>query len=488
MTTESPQPTTPAVRTVGDYRLVRLLGEGGAAHTFVGEDSQTGRTHAVKELRLLKSSNPKQIELFERECSVLGEIDHPQIPHYVDAVVERRDETLSLFLVQELIEGQSLQQLFDTGHRFDANDVVAIMRSCLVPLGYLHDRQPPLFHRDIKPSNVIRRDDGTCVLVDFGAVREAVLDNQSGGGSSIVGTFGFQARANAATDLYGLGATALHLLSGVEPARFPLHRLKPDIRAHLNTDPALAGILDRLLEPASEDRFQTAGELDAMLAEWQRTRAERPADKDEDDAAQDAPTTPLGHAAALAVEAAAARRPRDESGARRRQQLERSTEGLQVRVVDEEVNPAEAFVPGRQGAREVGSAVALAGVAVGAIGALGPLSYNATAWMIAGTALVAYGLLLTLMPRAAAGRNGRAAASGVATDVHVDRIVRRRGFVGRTEWIVDFHFVGPDELHYGNRFRLPNAKVAREVATNPGRIRGRYAANDPTEAILVLRR
>lgn len=266
-------------RRIGRFRLLRLLGEGGAAHTWLAEDTTSGEQLAVKELRLVKSSRTKQIELFERECSILKEIRHAQIPDFIDTIVERRAETLSLFLVQEFIQGPSLQQLLDAEHLFTRHDVVAIMKSCLQPLIYLHERQPQLFHRDLKPSNIIVRPSGQCVLIDFGAVREAIRDDRSNG-SSVVGTFGymapeqFQARAYAATDLYGLAATALHLLTGIEPGRFELIRLKPDIHQYLDADPHLTAILDILLEPSPEDRYSSSRSLLKALERWEESYGE----------------------------------------------------------------------------------------------------------------------------------------------------------------------------------------------------------------------
>jgi serine/threonine protein kinase len=258
---------------ISHYQVNRLLGEGGAARTWLATDSRDGTPFAIKELQLLSAGGGKHVELFERECSTLRDLRHPQIPRFIETIVDRRAETMSLYLVQEHIDGLSLQQILDAGIDLDPQDTVAVMRSSLAPLSYLHERQPPLYHRDIKPSNVLVRRDGTCVLVDFGAVREALADPRAGG-SSVVGTFGymapeqFQARAYAATDLYALGAMAIHLLTGREPSKFEIRRLKPDFHAHLKTDPHLAAILDLLLEPAAEDRYRDAHALRRALDRW----------------------------------------------------------------------------------------------------------------------------------------------------------------------------------------------------------------------------
>ncbi|TVR03850.1 MAG: serine/threonine protein kinase [Deltaproteobacteria bacterium] len=263
---------------VRGFRLLRQLGRGGLARTWLAEQVDGGKLVAIKELHLSTRSQTREIELFERECVTLSGLDHPQIPRFIDTVVERRDHELVLYLVQEYVDGPSLLQLMQVGYRFSPEEVVAVMRSCLGPLRSLHGRQPPIFHRDLKPGNILVRPDGECALIDFGAVRNESAGSSSGN-ASVVGTFGymapeqFQAQACAATDLYGLGATALHLLTNREPVRFELVRLKPDIRAHVAHAPALGEILDRLLEPTPEDRYPDVDSLDAALEGWCRENA-----------------------------------------------------------------------------------------------------------------------------------------------------------------------------------------------------------------------
>jgi serine/threonine protein kinase len=504
-------------RVVGSYRLIALLGEGGAAHTYLAEDVNSGERLAVKELRLIKSGNSKQIELFERECATLRELDHPQIPRFVDNVVERRAETLSLYLVQELVEGDSLQQQIDAGRRCTARETVRILQSCLAPLTYLHDRNPPLYHRDIKPSNVIQRPDGSCVLVDFGAVREAILDDRSRG-SSVVGTFGymapeqFQARAYPATDLYGLAATALHLLSGVEPGRFPLRRLKPEIGAFLRTDPYLTAILDILLEPAAEDRYSSVAALKGALDRWEEAHADDPeanllaelATPDRDDKSPapppSQPTVTVSDEAATpstsgrlertdqldSPSAVPVKSPDLWSRADAPQQLARSNGDVKAPVVTERAAASEMFVPGGLGSRELGPAVALVGAAVIALGVLGPVASGAV-WIGLGIAIAVYGVVLATVPRRPAGRSTSAARSGDLADAEVRALVRRVSPLGGTEWLAEYDFEASDGIHYQNRVRLASARAAREVAADPGRLVARYSLADPEDSILIAR-
>src|SRR5690606_3127387 len=140
-------------------------------------------------------------------------------------------------------------------HRYTSAEVLDVVDELLGVLAYLHALAPPIIHRDLKPANVLRRTvDGRLVLVDFGAVRDAMQDLELGG-STITGTFGYMApeqfRGDAvpATDLYGVGALAVCLLTRREPHTLlgPSGRLEWE--AHTRVDPVLATLLHRLLEP-----------------------------------------------------------------------------------------------------------------------------------------------------------------------------------------------------------------------------------------------
>lgn len=134
---------------------------------------------------------------------------------------------------------------------------------------YLHGLQPPIIHRDIKPENLIRTPEQRIALVDFGAVQEVYRTTLSRSGT-FVGTLGymppeqFYGQTSAASDLYSLGATLVFLLSGQSPADLPRQRLKLDFRSQISVSPAFGHWLDKMLEPALEDRFASA--TDALAA------------------------------------------------------------------------------------------------------------------------------------------------------------------------------------------------------------------------------
>jgi hypothetical protein len=242
----------------GRYRVVGVLGEGAQATTFDAVDTRSGLAVAVKRFRVHGARNWKEVELAEREATVLAGLSHPLLPRYVEHFEERGE----LFLVTEKIEGESLSSLRRRGGAFDEAAVMRLLRDAASALGYLHGHTPPIVHRDLKPSNVIRRRDGSFVFIDFGAVRDRMKPE---GGSTVVGTFGymapeqFQGRAMPASDVYAIGATALSLLTGREPEDLPHRGLGIDVPAALEgfrVRPELVAMLSAMLTPAPEERLQ----------------------------------------------------------------------------------------------------------------------------------------------------------------------------------------------------------------------------------------
>ncbi len=256
---------------VGDrYEITSVLGRGGMATTYAAEDCQHHQPVAIKVLSLRQASQWKVIELFEREAKVLANLDHPQIPKYLDYFHIDVESDHRFYLVQELIEGESLAQMVQQGARMTEDEVQEIAKQILDVLCYLHELAPPVVHRDLKPQNLIRRTNGAIALVDFGAVQD-VYRNTIAGGSTFVGTYGYMApeqfrgQADCASDIYGLGATLLFLLTQRSPSELPQTRMKIDVRACTQISPTFADWLEKAIEPVMEDRFSSARiALDAL--------------------------------------------------------------------------------------------------------------------------------------------------------------------------------------------------------------------------------
>ncbi|HVW24270.1 MAG TPA: serine/threonine-protein kinase [Polyangiaceae bacterium] len=259
----------------GRYRVVGKLGEGAQGTTFDAIDTTTNARVAIKRFSVRGAKSWKDVELAEREASVLETLTHPALP----AHVEHFEENGALYLVMQKIEGQSLVSLTSRGGALSREDVVRFLHDAASVLEYLHGRSPPVIHRDINPKNVIRRPDGSFALVDFGAVRDRLKPE---GGSTIVGTFGYmapeqlQGRALPATDVYSVGATALRLLTGREPETLPHRGLAIDVAATLGSaDPVLRDILTKMLDPDPDRRASKLAPLLKRLDQTDRNASGR---------------------------------------------------------------------------------------------------------------------------------------------------------------------------------------------------------------------
>jgi serine/threonine protein kinase len=193
-------------------------------------------------------------------------LNHPRIPRYRDyfQVEQSPNSALCLWgLVQDYIPGTSLQDLLEKGTRFGEQDVWKIAEQTLQILVYLHSLCSPVLHRDIKPSNLmLDQQSGKVWLIDFGAVQnQAAAINHS---FTVVGTVGyapleqFWGRAIAASDLYALGATLIHLLTGVAPVDLPQRNLRIQFRDLTTVNSRFIRWVEKLTEPAFERRFNRA--------------------------------------------------------------------------------------------------------------------------------------------------------------------------------------------------------------------------------------
>ena len=267
----------------GRYALGTLLGGRDGSATYLARDVQTGKPCVIKTLAVgavvrskeTHSFDPddftKLIELFEREARVLAHLEHSGIPQFIDHFTETVDGDTRLYTVQEYVEGKTLQALVAEGKHFTEDEARDICAQIAEILQHLHGRSPPLIHRDIKPRNVILDPAGGVHLVDFGSVRNAiggdVLD-----GKTIVGTYGYmpieqyEARAVPQSDFYALGMTLVFILSHKEPTEIPRRGVWLDFRPHVNVSEHFASVIERMIEPAPEDRHESAEELVMHLA------------------------------------------------------------------------------------------------------------------------------------------------------------------------------------------------------------------------------
>jgi len=263
-------PPTEPPRVIRDrYEVVRTLGAGSSGRTLLCTDLRDGRQVAVKELHLKHAEDWKHLELFEREARMLARLDHPGIPKVLDFSQPTGDSG-TLQIVQEYIDGPSLQQRMEQGPMLGQREIRDLALGVLDVLEYLHGRLPPVLHRDIKPSNVLLRPDGRPALVDFGGICVGWRPPGSAG-TTVVGTFGYMppeqlvGQGGPTSDLYALGATLLHVVTGRPPSEFPFDSGRIEVPDNLPVDPALARLIEALLRPAPRDRPQTAAEARRLL-------------------------------------------------------------------------------------------------------------------------------------------------------------------------------------------------------------------------------
>jgi len=256
------------------YQLQQQLGNNAGRQTWLAIDIKVSPAKPVI-LKLLAFSPQMQWEefkLFEREAQILKHLNHPRIPKYRDYFSLDREMGRGLCwfaLVQDYIPGKSLQQLLDEGRRFTETQVRSLATQVLEILTYLHGLNPPVLHRDIKPSNLILGEDKQVYLVDFGAVQDPTA--VEGATFTVVGTAGyapleqFYGKAVPASDLYALGATLIHLLTGTAPADLPHSNLRIQFQGQVSLQPSFLGWIQCLTEPDLERRFlSTAQALEAL--------------------------------------------------------------------------------------------------------------------------------------------------------------------------------------------------------------------------------
>jgi len=257
------------------YQVQRQLGKQTGRQTLLACDLQTQKLVVIKQLFLGSDFEWQDLKLFEREAETLKALDHPAIPVYLDYLEIDEPDSKGFALVQTYVEGKTLEEHLRSGRTFSESEVKDLAKSLLEILIYLHEQNPPVIHRDIKPSNILLHSRsghsvGQVYLVDFGSVQNQAA--KFGGTITVVGTYGYMApeqfggRSVPASDLYGLGATLIYLVTGLHPTELPQQDLRiqfADRVTHLNSN--LINWLQWMSEPSLNKRLSSAGESLRLL-------------------------------------------------------------------------------------------------------------------------------------------------------------------------------------------------------------------------------
>ena len=204
------------------------------------------------------------VDAFQREANLLAGLHNEHIPKIYDIF----SEGSSHYLVMEYVDGTTLEHsLAASGGKLEEGALVGIALGIVDALEYLHYMNPPVIHRDLKPSNVMITNDGRVKLIDFGIARHF----QTTKTGTVIGTPGYappeqyQGRADVRSDLYALGATMHHALSGRDPTQEPPFSFPPLLELCPRYNPDLANLVRQALAYEINNRISSAAEFKRRL-------------------------------------------------------------------------------------------------------------------------------------------------------------------------------------------------------------------------------
>jgi serine/threonine-protein kinase len=263
------------LRKVGEYRLLRRLGEGGMGSVYLAYKEGENQQFAIKVLSDALAGNQAYLDRFHREAKSGSLLNHPNIVRCISA--GKDPATDKHYLALEFVDGPSAHHLLDRLGRVPVGDVVHIALDIARALEYLHTRN--FIHRDIKPDNILITQAGVAKLADLGLAKRMDDASPLTATHQAFGTPYYMPyeqainakKADSRSDIFALGATLYHLLTGEVPFKgnspgevaerkmegdfIPAHAINPEV------PPVLDGILARMMARKPRDRFQTASEL-----------------------------------------------------------------------------------------------------------------------------------------------------------------------------------------------------------------------------------
>ncbi len=252
----------------GKYEIWKEVGRGGMSIVYLARDKHLNKQWAVKEI---KNDGSKSINTLlkslEREANILKNVDHPVLPRIVDII----EQEGTIYVVMDFIEGTTISERLKEEGAQPQELVIEWGYQLASALDYLHNMKPPVIYRDMKPSNVMIKPEGGVKLIDFGTAKE--YDTENNADTTALGTRGYAApeqfgdskgrgiyNTDARTDIYNLGATLYHVVTGMNPCE-PPYEMKP-IR---EWNPALSSGLEKIIlkctQPDPNDRYQNCREL-----------------------------------------------------------------------------------------------------------------------------------------------------------------------------------------------------------------------------------
>lgn len=255
----------------GKYKILSEIGHGGMSVVYMAINEKANKTWAIKEVRkdgVMDFEAVKQGLIVETE--LLKKLKHPNLPSIVDVIEDEH----TFLIVMDYIEGNPLSKALEEFGAQPQEYVIEWARQLCDVLGYLHSRTPSIIYRDMKPSNIMLKPDGNLTLIDFGTAREFKEKNLAD--TTCLGTVGYAApeqfggmgQTDARTDIYCLGATLYHLVTGYNPSE-PPYEIKPIRDINPNLSSGLERILLKCVQRNPQDRYQSCAELMYALEHYE---------------------------------------------------------------------------------------------------------------------------------------------------------------------------------------------------------------------------
>lgn len=252
----------------GKYEILKLTGRGGMSKVWLAMDTHVNKQWAVKEIdkttREFKDTvDEKQTR---REIEIMRRLDHPALPRIVDVIEDEE----SLCIVMDYIEGETLLQILKTRGTAEQETVVSWMLDVCDAITHLHSFDPPIIYRDMKPSNVMLTRDQRIKIVDFGIAkdyREGLEDTQPLGTKGYASPEHWSKRTDVRSDVYSIGATMYHLLTGKDPSQPPYHMV-PIRQINKDLSSGLEKILIKATASDPDERYQSVADLANALESY----------------------------------------------------------------------------------------------------------------------------------------------------------------------------------------------------------------------------
>lgn len=254
---------SPGTLVDGKYKIVNKIGQGGMSVVYLAMDIHLNKLWAVK---VVRKEGVRNFEVIKQsllaEVEMLKTFDHPNLPRIIDVI----DAQESFVIIMDFIEGSSLNRRIEEEGAQPEDLVIGWAKQLCDVLNYLHTHNPPIIYRDLKPANIMLKPNGQLTLIDFGTARQYKEYNLAD--TTCLGTMGYAApeqfggmgQTDQRTDIYTLGVTLHHLVTGHNPTQppyelFPIREINPKLSY------GLEAIINKCVHRNPEDRYQSVVEI-----------------------------------------------------------------------------------------------------------------------------------------------------------------------------------------------------------------------------------